>query len=162
MALLTWSRPWVLLAALGVGGQAQAQVDESALKAAFVYNIIAFAQWQQPRHPQVLAVCTDAGPAMDAALAALDGRAVGSRRIAVQAPAAARPCDVFVGNGRPLPGAPEGVLVLCDGCKLPDQVTAVTLVREESKVRFEVDTAPAARAGVTFSSQLLRLARRVL
>ena len=41
-----------------------------------------------------------------------------------------------------------------------DRVAA--LVREGNRIRFDVDPASAAKAGVSFSSQLLRLARRVM
>lgn len=161
MALLGRVR-WLAFAALAACAPARAQVDESALKAAFVYNIVAFAQWNQPRDPLLVTVCTDTGPALDDALATLEGRTLGARRLAVRPRQDGAACDVLVrGHDRPALPAP-GVLVVCDGCELPDGVTAVALVREDSKVRFEIGTTAAGRAGITFSSQLLRLARRVL
>ncbi|WP_372013015.1 YfiR family protein [Pseudoxanthomonas sp. 10H] len=161
MALLNRWR-WLLLSVLAAAAPARAQVDESALKAAFVYNIVAFSQWNTPRDAQVVSVCADAGPSLDGALQALDGRALGTRTIAVHPRAAGVACDVLVrGRERPAAAAP-GVLVICDGCELPDEVTAVSLVRVESRVRFEIATVAAGRAGLTFSSQLMQLARRVL
>ncbi|WP_368562279.1 YfiR family protein [Pseudoxanthomonas sp. UTMC 1351] len=162
-----------LLALLVVGPpSAFAQVDESALKAAFVYNIVAFASWGSEDatgagtiiDPNALVICTDANKSLDAALAHLTGRAIGRRRITVHPAAVEGTCNVLVHAGRPDPTytTMSNALVICDGCDLPDGNTAVALVREGNRIRFDVDPASAAKAGVSFSSQLLRLARRVM
>ena len=171
-------RPRVLLTllALLVAGppSAFAQVDESALKAAFVYNIVAFTSWSSESSagagtdatidPNTLVICTDANKSLDAALAHLAGRAIGRRRIAVHPAAAEGTCNVLVHAGRTNPtyATMPNALVICDGCDFPDGTTAVALVREGNRIRFDVDPASAAKAGVSFSSQLLRLARRVM
>lgn len=151
-----------------------AQVDESALKAAFVYNIVAFTSWggeidadaiaDAAIGPNTLVICTDANVPLDAAIARLAGRAIGRRRISVHPAAAEGGCNVLVHAGRTSPAyaTMPNALVICDGCDLPDGTTSVALVREGNRIRFDVDTAPAARAGISFSSQLLRLARRVM
>jgi hypothetical protein len=151
-----------------------AQVDESALKAAFVYNIVAFASWQAATgadaagnagpDPNMLVICTDTDTPLDAAVARLAGRAIGQRRIAVHAVAAEATCNVLVHADRTrrnYTAMPEA-LVICDGCELPDGTSAVALVREGNRIRFDIDPAAAAKAGISFSSQLLRLARRVM
>ena len=61
-----------------------------------------------------------------------------------------------------LPAWHSRCLVICDGCQPRDGLTAVVLVREGNRIRFDVDPEAAARSGVSFSSQLLRLARRVM
>jgi hypothetical protein len=168
-------RPRVLLALLALLGtgtpSALAQVDESALKAAFVYNIVAFASWSGEGEgidstidPDALVICTDANKSLDAAVALLGGRSIGRRRITVHPASAQAACNVLVHAGRTHPPYPSmaNALVICDGCDLPDGTTAVALVREGSRIRFDVDPASAAKAGVGFSSQLLRLARRVM
>ncbi|MEJ1096681.1 MULTISPECIES: YfiR family protein [unclassified Pseudoxanthomonas] len=169
------TRVLLTLLALLVAGppSAFAQVDESALKAAFVYNIVAFASWDSESgtgegtgaiiDPNTLVICTDANKSLDTALAHLAGRAIGRRRITVHAAAAEGTCNVLVHAGRMNPNYTlPHALVICDGCDLPDGTTAVALVREGNRIRFDVDPASAAKAGVSFSSQLLRLARRVM
>ncbi|MDR6990390.1 YfiR family protein [Luteimonas sp. 3794] len=141
-----------------------AQVEERALKAAFVYNIIAFTEWETGLQPDTLRVCTAVDPGFTEALATLEGKQIGTRQLRVRpvlAPAAG--CDVLV-RAPTVPPGPEvaGRLVVCDGCVLPDAVTAATLVRDGTRVRFEVDTTSGGRVGLSFSSRLLRLARRVL
>lgn len=149
-----------LLVAAAMGG-ARAQVDESRLKAAFVYNIVAFSSWSGPAEAR-LHLCTATGGPLDAELARLEGRQVGQRRIDVRRGFGAG-CDVLVHGADTLaPPASPSALVICDGCALPDGSSAVTLLREDDRIRFEVDAAAATRAGIGFSSQLLRLARRVL
>lgn len=149
---------------LAVCGPGAAQVEEHALKAAFVYNIIVFAGWEHAPQAGPLTVCTAVDPAFSAALDALEGKQVGDRRIALKpaaGPGAA--CDVQVRSaGVPAEPARAGRLEVCDGCALPDSATAVALVRDGARVRFEIDATAAGRAGITFSSRLLHLARRVL
>ncbi|NYZ61465.1 YfiR family protein [Luteimonas sp. SJ-16] len=149
---------------LALCAPALAQVEENALKAAFVYNIISFASWDGPLRREVLVVCTAVDPGLSAALATLDGRQVAERRLSFRAardmPAG---CDVLVrAAASPAVSAQPGRLVVCDGCVLPDAVTSVALGRDGARLRFDVDAAVASDAGVTFSSRLLRLARRVL
>ena len=52
--------------------------------------------------------------------------------------------------------------MICDACELPDGISTVSLVREGNRIRFDVDASRARADGVTLSSQLLKLARRVL
>jgi hypothetical protein len=167
-----------MLLALPIAGppSAFAQVDESALKAAFVYNIVAFASWDGRNNagadpntivntdPDVLVICTDTKTPLDASLASLAGRPIGRRRIAVHSASVEGACDVLVHTPKTKPAytAVPKSLVICDGCDLPNGVTAVALIREGNKIRFDVDPASAANAGIGFSSQLLRLARRVM
>lgn len=159
-ARLAWLAALALAPAL-----AWPQVDESRLKAAFVYNIVAFASWSSGDAAAPLRICTVTGSRLDVELAALSGRMVGGRRISVQRGSVDAGCDVLVhaGDGGTLPPAtPVTALVVCDGCRAGDGVSAVLLARDGDRVRFDIDPRVAARSGVDFSSQLLRLARRVL
>lgn len=151
------------LLGLTLVGAGHAQVDEYALKAAFVYNIAAFAQPPQARAP-TLTICTQTEEALEAAIATLAGRDLAGRRVTVArtAPATVVRCDVLVHGADRVVPAGMAALVICDACALPNGVTTVALVREGNKIRFDVDAARARANGVTLSSQLLRLARRVL
>ena len=52
-------------------------------------------------------------------------------------------------------------LLICDTCDQAIVEPAVNLIRAENRIQFEVDLNSARAAGVTFSSDLLDLARRV-
>ncbi|SOD56587.1 protein of unknown function [Pseudoxanthomonas wuyuanensis] len=142
---------------------AWAQVEEAALKAAFVYNIVAFSNWNRGGSADTLVICANTRSSLDAALVDLGGRRIGQRRIAVRRNTGYAGCDVLVhaGDAKPKP-ADAATLIICDGCQLPDGVSAVALVREGNRIRFDVDTGSVAVAGISLSSQLLRLARQVL
>ncbi len=161
-----WRARLAWLAALAFApALAWAQVDESRLKAAFLYNIVAFASWSGGDAAAPLRICAVTGGPLDVELVALSGRMVGRRRISVQRGSVDAGCDVLVhaADGAALPAATPGrALVVCDGCRAGDGVSAVLLARDGDRVRFDVDPRVAARSGVDFSSQLLRLARRVL
>jgi hypothetical protein len=156
----------VLVTALAAGAPcAFAQVDESQVKAAFVYNIVAFASWNGAKTSADLEICTDTGGALDREIDGLAGRSIGQRRIRVRRGIKTAHCDVVLhaGAGRLVPAdLAQPVLVICDGCRPRDGLTAVVLVREGNRIRFDVDSAAAAKSGVSFSSQLLCLARRVI
>jgi hypothetical protein len=157
-------RRWLWLAALVVVAPvAHAQVDEAALKAAFVYNIVAFADWHKDNSSDALVICTSGRNPLDDAIAELTGRKIGQRRVAVRRSSDYAGCDALVHTGDATPKFPAGsTLVICDGCQLPNGVSAVALVREGNRIRFDVDPKVAANAGISLSSQLLRLARQVL
>lgn len=147
--------------ALAAAGPGHAQVDEYALKAAFVYNIAAFAQWRGAAD-SALSLCVQAGPELDAAVAAMAGRTLAGRRVQVTRTPPAGGCDVLVRDARPPASDLDARLVICDACELPDGRSTVALVREGNRIRFDVDASRARVDGVTLSSQVLRLARRVL
>ena len=155
-----------LVAALAAGSPcALAQVDESQVKAAFVYNIVAFASWsgakttanlRSARAPAARSTTrsTDSPVApLGKGASACDAASI--RLIAMSSSMRARMTSIPADFAQP-------VLVICDGCRPRDGLTAVMLVREGNRIRFDVDPQAAARSGISFSSQLLRLARRVM
>lgn len=178
------------LASAGVPERARAQVAEAELKAAFVFNFVAFVTWpdRQSAADDVLGLCVRSGSALAEALGRLDGKTTDDRRIAVRTLTSAeqaaacdvvvvdadRPADpaavaegaiVPVGSSRPWPPdwwRRDGVLSVADGGDSARNGAVITLVREGARVRFDVDSAAAERARLTLSSKLLRLARRVL
>lgn len=158
-----WNGPAGLAAALALSmaGACHAQVDEHVLKAAFVYNIAAFADWGGAADQTVI-LCVHAAPQLDAALAAMAGRALAGRHVEIARTPPPAGCDVLVQDAQAPAAATDAKLVICDACQLPDGTSTVALVREGSRIRFDVDATRAREEGVTLSSQLLRLARRVL
>ena len=77
-----------VLLGLAFAATGHAQVDEHALKAAFVYNIAAFAQ-SAHAHASTLTICTQTGDALAAAIGTLGGRDLAGRRVSVVRVAAA-------------------------------------------------------------------------
>lgn len=174
------------LAALAPLCQAEVrEVQNSALKAAYVYNIAMFTSW--PAAPAGAAanrpfvVCARPSLPFWDSLRQLEGKVVDGRNwtmhdagdgaaggtgtgIGAGTSAAARSCDITVfaaelGQSRPADGS--GTLFVADGVSAGKYAGAVALVDEDRHVRFDVDTREAARLGLKFSSRLLRLARNV-
>ena len=152
------------------------QPSELQVKAAFVLNFLNFVEWPggqsfRPAAPFVIVVIGDdpIGTTLRESTAA---RMVGTHRLIVKT--GARAADgasaqlVFISQSeRPqLPAilhALEGHLVLTVGDTpgYAESGVMLNLVVEGQRVRFEANTAAAARAGVHLSSHLLRIARIV-
>jgi hypothetical protein len=204
----------------GVPSPARAQVDESELKAAFIFNFVAFVTWP-PGHRASgndVLVCIRADLELQAAVIRLNRRRVGSRRIMTKllgGPDDVESCDVVVAGSAERSGAetvsdtsagndgsthgvtdvraaagtngvdgdtsssrsiddigeepkwPEqwwriqGVLsIVVDGSD-ERSGAIITLVRENTRIGFDVDIAASRQAGLVLSSKLLRLARKV-
>jgi hypothetical protein len=155
------------IAALLLAGSAgaQAQVDADTLKAAFVYNFALYATWPVPaRNAAEITVCVPARSSLAPALGELAGKRVDARTLAVRDVDAYAPgdgCDVRVIDAA-IAAAPaeRGVLTVCDCSETPAPSGGIiTLVREGTRLRFDVDLEAADAARITLSSKLLHLAR---
>jgi len=141
-----------------------AQVDADTLKAAFVYNFALYATWPAPlRDAAEVTVCVPAESTLAPALDALAGKPVDTRKLAVRNVEAYAPgdgCDVrIVESDASAPPAERGVLTICDCSETPARGGIIALVREGTRLRFDVDLAAADAAHITLSSKLLHLAR---
>ena len=156
-----------------VAGAATAadSASEAAVKAAFVYNFAKFIQWQPDATGAArnyVRICT-AGIDTQLAdgIAALEGKPVQSRIVAVRRDAKAADLDtcnvLLVGSGtRTLADDARertGLLTVSDVRGFAAAGGIIELFIEDGKVRFEINTRAAQRAGLTISSQLLKLAR---
>ena len=155
------------IAALLLAGStgARAQVDADTLKAAFVYNFALYATWPAPvRNVSEITVCVPRRSTLAPALDELAGKRVDARKLAVHevdAYAAGDGCDVRVIDEK-IPAAPaeSGVLTVCDCSETPAPSSGIiALVREGTRLRFDVDLGAADAAHITLSSKLLHLAR---
>jgi len=147
------------------------EVQNSALKAAYIYNIAMFTNW--PAAPagaaadRPFAVCARPSLPFWDSLRQLEGKLVNGRNWTMYdagAGAAPRSCDITIFAaelGQPRPADGSGTLFVADGVSAGKYAGAVALVDEDRHVRFDVDTREAARLGLKFSSRLLRLARNV-
>jgi hypothetical protein len=167
-------RSVLLCALLALAPQCRADVQEvqnSALKAAYIYNIAMFTSWP-PAPPgaaadRPFAVCARPSLPLWDSLRQLEGKLVNGRNWTMYDAGAGtlpRSCDITVftaelGQARPADGS--GTLFVADGLSPGKYAGAVALVDEDRHVRFDVDTREAARLGLKFSSRLLRMARNV-
>lgn len=163
-----------LLAALLAGqtAPATAQVDERALKAAYLFNFIQFTQWPVPPD-EPFRLCVLGTTPLDDQLKKLEGKPVlGGLHIALRHVA---PKESLAGChalyvddtqrsqvddvlGR-LAGAP--VLTITDGDGLADKGVMIEIHKREARLGFEVNLKVAKRANLNFSARMLKLASYV-
>lgn len=164
-----------LTACLAVGSVRAQAVSEDAVKAGFVFNFVKFTQWSGEREGdnRPMDICTPGALPLDGQFALLQGRTVGNRKIALRAhvaPADWRACQVlYLPDGetgrvetflRGLGNAP--VLTISDQPGFVQAGGMIGLRVEDNRVRFDVNLLAAQRAGLTLSSQMLKLAGQVL
>jgi YfiR/HmsC-like len=150
--------------------------SELEVKAAFLLNFLKFVEWPadrlpNPTAPYIIAVMGE--DALGATLVgATIGKTIGTRPVQVQV--AARTSDissahlVFIAasHQRQLPTIlreleGRGVLTVGDTPGFAESGVVLNLVTQDNRVRFEANTAAAARARLRLSSHLLRIARIV-
>lgn len=151
------------------------QVSEVDVKAAFLFNFTRFVEWPeaaaQPSAP--FRLCVVADPATTAVIQkTMQGEMVNGRASQTTVPTKpedARACQIlFVGrseNGRvaPLLAAVRDrpVLTVSDTARFTSRGGMIEFVREDDRVRFDVNLGAAKRSGLQISSRLLRVARNV-
>ncbi len=174
------ARPWLWLLALGLwlGGHALAGEEKysaRAVKAAFVVNLIKFIEWPVYTNDTatnqltlgVLGSATDVEAFEAAARQSVAlPRAIVVRKLG--SPAEAKHCDVIYVSAevspdtllKSLESAP--VLTTSDHEGFAGQGGMIELVTGGPTLRFDVNLQATQKAGLKISSQLLRLARRVV
>lgn len=165
----------IVLIALGCTPVAAAVLEaaeESAVKAAFIYNFAKFVDWPEDawnRSPR-LRLCVSGGGDLAQALAALESKPpVRGKPVEVRQRARGDDgsgCHILVvtgrgGIGQPVPGSAAALLTVGDSDGFAGSGGVIGLVVEGDKVRFEVNPEAAQRAGLKLSSQILKLARIV-
>ncbi|RDK02411.1 YfiR family protein [Paraburkholderia lacunae] len=152
---------------------AYAQVDVSALKAAYIFNFTEFTTWPLGSlSDAALVVCANRDTELGAALAKLDGRNKGGRLWSV-VPLPTRSgqcrCNVVVlESGAPIPSAVKEVLasdqpvLVVSDFDTGDHTAIIRLFTEDNHLRFDIENQQALHRHLTLSSKLLRLARNVL
>ena len=151
----------------------QAPPTEYQVKAAYLYNFGKFVDWSAASAPakrdgfEICVLGQDPfGPSLDAALArqSIDGKSVMARRIAK--PQDAVGCRIlFISSSEDhqlkgiftvLDGS--GVLTVSDIPQFSQHGGMIEFTLEGNRVRFEVNLATAEAAGLTLSSELLKVA----
>jgi len=162
-----------LTAQPGVPAQPGGPVEDS-IKAAFLYNFAKYVEWPDAAFPGgEFRVCVAADPVF---LKSVDdiiaGETIAGRAVTRQTPATpdeARACNIlFISRGignrvdqllTAVKGAP--VLTVGDSIDFQKRGGIVTFVNDGDRVRFDVNVVGAQMEGLTISSRLLRVARRV-
>jgi hypothetical protein len=179
MAVLVRARSWWLVTAIlvcAMAAMAQPPTPaEANIKAVFLFNFTKYVTWPAPsvneRSPAEIRVCVTADDAFFGLLrVAVQGEDIDGKPllpIALDGLDEARDCQIlYVGDpnsadGRAWLNAVRGrqVLTVADGA-LTDE-TVIAFVRDENRIRFDINRAAASRHGLNVSSRLLRLARQV-
>jgi hypothetical protein len=161
----------VLVAAMGPL-QAQSTGDEQRLKAAFVFRFPQFVVWPPAAimGRNSLEICASATRSADALREITAGELLNGKPFRVRETPSARDlrsCHVLVLTGaqpdRSLmtTAASLPILTVGDSDSFLDRGGIIQLKVVDRRIRFEIDQKAAARAGLTLSSQLLRLAANV-
>ncbi|MEI6414612.1 MAG: YfiR family protein [Pseudomonadota bacterium] len=160
---------------LGLAGNFQGfgaeVVPENALKVAFIFNFVGFIEWPAATGP-ALNLCVVGKDPFGTALDTLAGKSVGTRTIQVmRLPGRqdVRRCQIlFISPSEKnevtsLLAALEGnsTLTASDTDGLVRQGVMIGLELEQKRVVFDVNLEAARRAGLSISSKLLRLAKKI-
>jgi hypothetical protein len=161
---------------LAVPGIAPAQaVQEYDVKAAFLYNFTKFVDWPPEAFPDPnsLKICVLGDDPFGGSLQAVAGEQVANHRLTVvRTDSISKPggCQIlFISHSErdrlpqilaAVKGSP--VLTVGDTKGFVDDGVIINFTFDGSKVRFEINTESADRAGLRISSKLLQLAKRVV
>ena len=184
MALLALARRFPILAATVVclasaraaAAQAQTAAIEANVKAVFLYNFSKYVTWPPvvlgERSPAEVRICVTADDGFFALLKeAVQGETIDGKPllpVALTGLDDARTCQIlYVGDAR-TPDARawlnavrgSQVLTVADGEMLRDE-PVIAFVRDDNRLRFDINRAAASRHGLNVSAKLLRLARQV-
>lgn len=174
-----WRRLLAAIACLAAAAPAAAQTQpaplEASVKAVFLYNFTKYVTWPAvaigERSPAEIRICVTADDEFFSLLkAAVQGEEIDGKPllpVALKGLDEARTCQIlYVGDGR-TPDARawltavrnSRVLTVADGA-MPDE-PVIAFVRDDNRVRFDINRAAASRHGLNVSAKLLRLARQV-
>jgi hypothetical protein len=151
---------------------AAAQVDERALKAAYLFNFIQFTQWPVPPD-EPFRLCVLGRTPLDEQLAQLEGKQVlaglhiSVRHVVLRDSLAGchalylddsqrGQADEVLGK---LGSAP--VLTITDSDGLADRGLMIEIHKRDARLGFEVNLKMARRANISFSARMLKLASYV-
>jgi hypothetical protein len=151
---------------------AAAQVDERALKAAYLFNFIQFTQWPVPPE-EPFRLCVLGRTPLDEHLARLEGKPVltglhisvrhvgaresmaGCHALYIDDSQRGQVDEVLARLG----GAP--VLTITDGDGLADRGLMIEINKSDARLGFEVNLKVARRVNINFSARMLKLASYV-
>jgi len=167
---------WLFAAPLFLAQSAaqSAAPTQDEVEAAYLYNFAKFVTWPEATKSDVLNVCIlgkdPFGTTLDQIVSgeAIDGRRLAVRRLADEH--SVQPCAiVFIGESESshldrdlsaVSGLP--ILTVSDIPSFIRNGGTIQFVLQENRVRFEVNLSAARKCGIVLSSQLLKVATRVV
>ena len=171
LILLTLMLPLATVASLAQ----QAPPTESQVKAAYLYNFGKFVRWQSDRmaSPDSLQICVlgkdPFGAVLDSTVAgeSIDGRKITVRRLAKVQDAG--PCSIlFVSSSEEsrldsvlASAQPLSVLTISDMPHFVEKGGMIGFVKQDNRIRFEVNRKAAEQSHLVLSSELLKIAVKV-
>jgi hypothetical protein len=154
----------------------QARPTESQVKAAYLYNFGKFVRWQADAAPSTgsFDICVlgkdPFGAVLDVTVAneSIDSRKITVRRV-VSVQEAAHCSILFISASEErhlaviLVSAQRlGMLTVSDMPKFAERGGTIGFITQQEKIRFEVNRAAAEQSHLTLSSELLKVATRVI
>lgn len=168
------SRYWWLIGfALFAATSAQAATTESAVKAGFIYNFTKFIEWPASSNLYTtFNLCVVGDNRLEDSLQALEGKLVGSKSIKVRQNVSKeelKSCQMlFIAEDNDQATyallhelGSEPVVTVSDSPEFTLKGGMIGLIRDGSRVGFEINLTPANTSSVRFSAQLLKLAKSV-
>jgi YfiR/HmsC-like len=146
-------------------------LSEYRLKAAFLYNFIAYTDWPTATG-NTLTLCVHGSDPFGKEIDGLQGKVAGGRTISVQRRAAGDPlkgCQVLFFSASIIDSLPrlvdslhgQAVLTVADSSGAMHQGAILNMNVAQGKVTFEANLMAARSVGLGLSSKLLRLAKEV-
>ena len=160
-----------ILATLVFSTPSEPKADDrpNKIKAAFIFNFARFTTWPEDSFVgpfDQLRICVHEGHHLVEPLREISGEMVGDRRIRlVTRPDAATPgtdCHIVVTRAGEDVVQTRGVLTVGDSSDVFENGGAVGLVQIGRQVRFQINQNSLRQSGLKMSSQLMRLAIRVV
>jgi len=160
-----------LLLPIAISLPVKAIPSEAPLRVAFVFNFMKFIEWPAMDASQHITLCASTSDENTrTALAQLRGKTVNKRAInlvylELDQLHSLNACHMLyitqVATSKHLQNPlPNGVVVVADeATALDDNVSIAILRKSDGRIEFTVNNDAVARAGVTISSQLLKLAK---
>ena len=180
MALLSPARLGIVIAAVVCLHAATAPAQPAApieanVKAVFLFNFTKYVTWPAStigeRSPSEVRICVTANDEFFSLLkAAVEGEAIDGKPldpVALEGLDDAKTCQILYVGEAQTPDAKAWlsmvrsgqVLTVADGA-LNDE-TVITFVRDDNRIRFDINRVAADRRNLNVSAKLLRLARKV-
>jgi hypothetical protein len=154
----------------------KAGATESQVKAAYLYNFGKFVRWQTDRigSPQTLTICVLGKDPFGAVLdATVEGESIDGKKITVKRLSTIQDltsCSIlFIATSEESRLGPvlsaaqhQGLLTVSDIPHFAEHGGIIGFVMLQDKIRFEVNRAAAEQSHLTLSSELLKVASRVI
>jgi len=154
----------------------KAGATESQVKAAYLYNFGKFVRWQTDRigSPQTLTICVLGKDPFGAVLdATVEGESIDGKKITVKRLSTIQDltsCSIlFIATSEESRLGPvlsaaqhQGLLTVSDIPHFAERGGIIGFVMLQDKIRFEVNRSAAEQSHLTLSSELLKVASRVI